>query len=40
MRVERVGVDKVKERLSTLKQKEEAQKTAVRWCMRLFPWLL
>jgi hypothetical protein len=30
MRVERVGVDKVKERLSALKQKEEAAKTAVR----------
>lgn len=30
MRVERVGVDKVKERLMALKQKEEAAKTAVR----------
>ena len=30
MRVERVGVDKVKGRLATLKQQEEAQKNAVR----------
>ena len=33
MRVERVGVDKVKERLQSLKQKEEAAKTAVRWLL-------
>lgn len=30
MRVERVGVDKVKGRLAALKQQEEAQKNAVR----------
>ena len=31
MRVERVGVDKVKGRLAALKQQEEAQKNAVRF---------
>ena len=38
MRVERVGVDKVKERLSALKQKEEAQKTAVRGLSGMWGW--
>lgn len=37
MRVERVGVDKVKGRLATLKKQEEAQKNAVRF---LIMWIV
>ena len=39
MRVERVGVDKVKDRLAALKQKEEAKKTAVRPSSVVCSWL-
>lgn len=39
MRVERVGVDKVKERLAALKQKEEAQKSAVRSLLLVYIWV-